>query len=453
MPNPNVVAIKSGVVGSGGASSIVFSNIPQTYTDLILVLSVRTTRGGTWEGGIGIGINGNTSTGYTWRTIESQGSSTSTKNTSYEPDWTSRITASDSTAGSFANVEVYIPNYTSSAAKYWYADGVAPTNSDSTGAVTLLVGAQSSTAPITSLTIHDESNTLLVEFSSATLYGVTPAAVGAKATGGAIYSDSTYWYHVFGSSDTFVPTQNLTADVLIVAGGGGGGNGNGGGGGGAGGVLGLTAQSLTTTTYAVTIGGGGAVSADGTNSSFASSTALKGGRGGDAGNNGAGGSGTYGSGGGCGRDGGTLGGAGTSGQGFAGGNSAYPTGVANGGSGGGGAGGAGNNVISTDNENRLSPNGDGGVGTNAYASWLSAVGAGVDGYLAGGGGGSAYQEIRNPVGGLGGGGRGTMSQFGALGATAGVVSTGSGGGGGGTGAFKSAGQPGGSGLVIIRYAK
>ena len=64
----------------------------------------------------------------------------------------------------------------------------------------------------------------------------------AKATGGNIYTDGTYWYHAFRSaSGTFAPTQSLTADILVVAGGGGGGfastqTGRGGGGG-AGGLL------------------------------------------------------------------------------------------------------------------------------------------------------------------------------------------------------------------------
>jgi hypothetical protein len=63
----------------------------------------------------------------------------------------------------------------------------------------------------------------------------------AKASGGTITTDGTYWYHTFTTSGTFVPYENLTADCLVIAGGGAGAatDGNdtqGGGGGGAGGL-------------------------------------------------------------------------------------------------------------------------------------------------------------------------------------------------------------------------
>ena len=39
-----MVKLQTVTVGSGGASSIDFTNIPQTYTDLKIVLSARTNR-------------------------------------------------------------------------------------------------------------------------------------------------------------------------------------------------------------------------------------------------------------------------------------------------------------------------------------------------------------------------------------------------------------------------
>jgi len=42
--NPNMVAIQTVTVGSGGAANIEFTSIPQTYTDLVVVLSLRNNR-------------------------------------------------------------------------------------------------------------------------------------------------------------------------------------------------------------------------------------------------------------------------------------------------------------------------------------------------------------------------------------------------------------------------
>ncbi len=92
--------------------------------------------------------------------------------------------------------------------------------------------------------------------------------------GGIITEDSQYWYHTFGASGAFIPKQSLTCDILQIAGGGGGGFTRGGAGG-AGGLLLHSAQSLTATSYNVTVGAGGAAGTSGNggtgvNSQFAS---------------------------------------------------------------------------------------------------------------------------------------------------------------------------------------
>lgn len=295
--------------------------------------------------------------------------------------------------------------------------------------------------------------------TTVSVYGIGTATIAAKATGGAIYSDSTYMYHVFNNTAAFVPSQNLTADILVVAGGGGGGGawyGPTGGGGGAGGYLTFANQSLTSgTSYTCTIGGGGTAtrnssvaSTNGANSQFGALTAaVGGGRGGEANfgyGNGAGGNG--GSGGGAGGNGsngsGVTGGTATSGQGYAGG-AAYGSGS---GGGGGGAGGSGVNGINATPAN----GGNGGAGLSNAISGGGATGVGqlVSGsyYLAGGGGGGADSTGTPGVGGIGGGGNGGTTT------TIGAINTG-GGGGGGSNTTQLNGSNGGSGVIIVRYAK
>jgi len=106
-------------------------------------------------------------------------------------------------------------------------------------------------------------------------------------TGGTLTSDATYYYRTFTANDTLGVTNGpISCDILIVAGGASGARD--GGGGGAGGYLPKTGQSITTGSYSVVIGQGGAsVSVgnvrgnSGTDSSINSLVATGGGGGGD----------------------------------------------------------------------------------------------------------------------------------------------------------------------------
>jgi len=123
------------------------------------------------------------------------------------------------------------------------------------------------------------------------------ALISPEASGGTVTTDGDYKIHTFTSSGSFVvSTPGTLSDVLIVAGGGSGGWGTDhpagtydhwGGGGGAGGKIHLTNLAVTPQTYTITIGNGGAVSADkhfpgnnGGNSSAFGNTAIGGGGGG-----------------------------------------------------------------------------------------------------------------------------------------------------------------------------
>jgi hypothetical protein len=426
--NPNMVAIQTVTVGSGGASSISFTSIPQTYTDLVLKISSRGTNSGTavaYE----ISFNGNTSN---FSSIILGGNGSSVFSYSNQPRRIGLTSAAGATASTFANGEIYIPNYAGSNNKSYSADAVSENNATS-AEIAMFAGLWSNTAAITSVTLTPQFDNF-AQYSTATLYGVTSAGYGAKATGGIISSDANYWYHTFTTSGTFTPTQSITADCLVIAGGGAGGHSYAAGGG-AGGLLGYTSQSLSATGYTVTVGAGAAGTAtagsgaDGSNSQFGSLTASVGGGGGGGNLNGNGRTG--GSGGGGARDTGT-GGAATSGQGYAGTNASS----GNYAGGGGGAGGT-------------SASGVGGVGSSAFSSYGSATGAGqnVSGtyYFAGGGAGYPATGAET-AGGSGGGGR--TGPGGVINATA---NTG-GGGGAWNGSAATSGN-GGSGIVIVRYAK
>lgn len=259
--------------------------------------------------------------------------------------------------------------------------------------------------------------------------------VGIKVVGGTVTTDGSYNYFTFLSTDTIeILNSNSGAaefEYLAIAGGGGGGgisnNAARYGGGGAGGLLVGTASGVTDGTYTVTIGAGGAVGANGSDTSLGTAIVVTGG--GKGGENAVGGDG--GSGGG-----GDVAGTAVSGQGFDG-------GISNGegGGGGGGAGAVGGNSDGT-------TGGNGGDGIQLTA-WSSAIGLDFDGgYFAGGGGGGG---TGTGTGGLGGGGNGGRYQGG--GSTPGDANSGGGGGGGDRRpgySGKDDGDPGGSGLFVVR---
>jgi hypothetical protein len=436
--------IQTVTVGSGGAASIEFTSIPQTYTDLKIVYSLRSNdtnaNGGNF---FYFQFNNAGFTNLSARILGGNGSTTNSGTGSLY----AFMNPSDFTASVFSNGEFYMPNYTSSNNKSYSIDSVNENNATAAN-VNLGAGLWSDSSAVTSIKFAPYSGSF-VQYSSATLYGVSnvPAAGNAKATGGIITYDDTYVYHTFPFSGTFTPLTSLTADYLVVAGGGGAGGAQatdvGSGGGGAGGLrctIGATggggtlesALSLTATAYTVTVGAGGAggtntdYGTNGSNSVFSTITSTGGGGGARFGAAGA----TGGSGGGGGTSGGA--GSGTANQGFNG--AAGQTGGNRTGGGGGGAGVAGTAGAS------------GGAGGNGVTTSIS----GTSTVYAGGGGGGAGSGGSGGTGGTGGGGAGSAYSGNGNNATANT-----GGGGGGASAPGSArtGGTGGSGIVIVRYAK
>jgi hypothetical protein len=432
--------LETTTLGSSQAS-VTLSVISGAYTDLVLVISAQGTTAGN-DQDINMTFNSDTGSNYSRVRLYGNGTSAlSTRNTNASNITIGNMPAASSVLGS-GNSIIQIQNYSNNTT---FKTSIIRTNTSSTyGTVFAIFGMWRSTAAITSITLTPAANSFAAG-STFSLYGVASAAVvsGVKATGGdVVATDGTYWYHAFRTSGTFTPTQALTADVLVVAGGGAGNFAGAGrivGGGGAGGLLAHTSQSLSATGHTVTVGAGGSLYTNGSNSQFGGLTASVGGGLG-------GGAGTQGNSGGSGGGGGDAlgaGGAGTASQGNTGGNGSTS---GNTGGGGGGAGAVGSNGTA-------STNGKGGVGVNTYSSWANITGTGDSGYFAGGGGGGLYLGSgtgTSQSAALGGGGLGGTYWNGTTqqNPTVGTANTGGGGGGYGLGV---GGGTGGSGIVIVRY--
>ena len=157
-------------VGSGGAATISFSSIPQTYTDLKVVMSARSTSAS--SEGVNLKINSIT-TGYVSRFLVGNGASagSGTRTALAGFDFSGVINYSTTTANTFGNVEIYIPNYTSSNAKVASSDSVQETNA-ATAYMYLASHFQTSTEAITSLTCTVQDGSDFVQYTTASLYGI-----------------------------------------------------------------------------------------------------------------------------------------------------------------------------------------------------------------------------------------------------------------------------------------
>lgn len=458
---PTTMQLISAQTLTSATGSVTFSSIPQTFTDLKVVISARANGSSNWQIGV-TQFNTDTTAG-NYPSIILYGYNSSAGSQTANQWGGGYVPNSTQTANTFSNTETYITNYAANGvAKSISVDSIAENNATNYGPLQLTAMRWSGTAPITQI-VFTPDNGSFVAGSSFYLYGIssdttTQNTSGPYAFGGdTITTDGTYWYHAFTNSNSFTPLKNLTADVMVVAGGGGGGA-NQGGGGGAGGFRVLTSQNLSSNEpYSCTIGAGGAgvsygygpVAPSGTNSLFSGSgisTISSTGGGGGANQSGPA---TGGSGGGASANvAPRTGAAGNAGsyspvEGYAGGNASTGPNTCAGGGGAGGVGGSYN----------TSPTPlVGGIGTSAYSSWGLATNTGenISGtvYYAGGGGGGT-EGGSSVAGGYGGGG--TAGYNNGPTRRDGLANTGGGGGGQPAGGGNT-GTSGGSGIIIVRYA-
>lgn len=171
MANPTMTLIASNTVGSGGASSVIFSSITQTgYTDLKIVISARDSRTGIAVGDIRFNFNGTgAGTNISGKYIYGNGSSAISTSVSGSGELAFGD-AAGAAANTFCNSEVYITNYTSSNYKSISSDSVAETNATG-GYQLLLAGLWSSTAAITSIAMTPFTSPF-AQYSTFYLYGI-----------------------------------------------------------------------------------------------------------------------------------------------------------------------------------------------------------------------------------------------------------------------------------------
>lgn len=165
------VKIATVTVGAGGSATIDFTSIPQTYTDLLVKMSTRTNGTG---GNLRNTLAGITSGVYSEKALygSGSGSAASFGNTSQAFSATIYTDNTNHTASTFASSEWYIPNYTTATNKSFSTDSVVESNAVGVLAV-LGAGLMANTSAVTSISIASISPDVFVQYSTATLYGIS----------------------------------------------------------------------------------------------------------------------------------------------------------------------------------------------------------------------------------------------------------------------------------------
>ena len=173
--------IETATVGAGGAATITFNSIPQNFDDLLVVISARINFAATTVS-LGLVLN-SAASDTSWRFLSGNGSSAGSGSASGATDFlVGDVPGTSSTANTFGNSSVYIPNYRANQAKSLSADNVAENNATAANHA-IVAGLCSKTAAVTSLTIRFYGGGFdLVAGTTATLYGITRGSDGIVTT-------------------------------------------------------------------------------------------------------------------------------------------------------------------------------------------------------------------------------------------------------------------------------
>lgn len=179
MAGETMALINTITITSNGTVSLVnFTNIPQTFTDLLIMWSARSTPHTGVEDWTACNFN-NSTTGPTIRQLYANGSSAATGNfSSFE---LGRMNGNGATTNVFGNAMTYIPNYSGSTEKFWSYDSVSENNGASAFQF-IAAGKTTNTAPITSIAITPANGPYYAIYSSFSLYGILKGSGGATVS-------------------------------------------------------------------------------------------------------------------------------------------------------------------------------------------------------------------------------------------------------------------------------
>lgn len=155
---------------SSATSSITFSSLPTdgTYTDLLVVLSLRSSRAAV-DDDCDLSFNSST-TNYSIQRLFGTGSSSGSLTT---PDrFAGYINGNSATANTYSSISLYIPNYASSTAKTYSVDSVTENNATESYQ-DISIGLWNNTSAISSIAFTSRRLENLLAGSTASIFGIS----------------------------------------------------------------------------------------------------------------------------------------------------------------------------------------------------------------------------------------------------------------------------------------
>lgn len=169
---PSTYTLIASNVLSTTAASVTFSAIPDTYTDLVIRASMRTNASARLDDPTTIQFNTGLVSNTSMRSQYSSGVVQSFRDTAASSTGIGWVNATDSTANTFSNCEIYIPNYSNTSIAKPFSSAYMMENNASQAHGWIQATFLNTTSAITSITLAGAFGSL-VSGSSFYLYGIS----------------------------------------------------------------------------------------------------------------------------------------------------------------------------------------------------------------------------------------------------------------------------------------